>query len=140
MVRAGVVGHPREWRHGGWHEIVDPPRRYRIIARDRLKQLLDADEKTLTDSYEHWVEDYIQKGTKQEKIWTETIAAGSAEFVEGVKAKLGIKVKHRRIHRKGNGSAYALHEPFADYSADFGRKIEALRAENRLLWDVFDDI
>lgn len=89
MVRAGVVGHPREWRHGGWHEIVDPPRRYRIIARDRLKQLLGADEKTLTNSYEHWIEDYIQKGTKQEKIWTEAIAAGSAEFVEGIKAGLG---------------------------------------------------
>ncbi len=84
MVRAGVVAHPWEWRHGGWHEIVDPPRRYRIIARNRLKQLLGADEKTLTDSYEHWVDDYIWKGTNQEKIWTESVAAGSAEFVEGI--------------------------------------------------------
>jgi len=91
MVRSGVVDHSREWKHGGWHEIVDPPRRYRIIARNRLKQLLGADEKTLTDSYEHWVEAYIQKGTKQEKIWTEAIAAGSDEFVESIKARLGIK-------------------------------------------------
>jgi len=45
---------------------------------------VDADEKTLTDSYEHWVEDYIQKGAKQEKIWTESVAAGSAEFDKGI--------------------------------------------------------
>ena len=40
-------------------------------ARDRWKQLLDADEQTLTDSYKHWVDDYIQEGTKREKVWTE---------------------------------------------------------------------
>jgi len=63
MVRAGVVGHPREWRS----EMVDPPRRYRIISRNRLKQLLNADEKTLTDNYKCWVEDYIRIETKREK-------------------------------------------------------------------------
>ena len=102
MVRAGVVGHPREWRHGGWHEIVDPPRWYRIISWNRLRQLLNAEERTLTDSYKRWVEDYVRIGTKQEKIWTGAIAAGSAEFVEGIKAKIGIKGKRRRIDRKEN--------------------------------------
>ncbi|MFO7761670.1 MAG: transposase [Thermodesulfobacteriota bacterium] len=142
MVRAGVVDHPREWRHGGWHEIVDPPRRYRIIARDRLKQLLDADEKTLTENYEHWVEDYIVEGINREKTWTDAIAAGSAEFVEGVKSRLGLKARHRQIRRKGNGkgAVYVLEEPLVAYSADFGGKIGILRGENRLSWNVFDDI
>jgi putative transposase len=25
MLRAGAVSLPRQWRHGGWHEIVAPP-------------------------------------------------------------------------------------------------------------------
>lgn len=139
MVRAGVVAHPREWSHGGWHEIVDPPRRYRIIARDRLKQLLGADEKTLTDSYEHWVENYIGEGTNREKIWSQAIAAGSADFVERIKARLGAKARHRRIHRD-NSALYALQDPVAAYNADFDGKIGALRYGNRLFWNVFDDI
>jgi len=139
MVRAGVVAHPRQWRHGGWHEIVDPPRRYRIIARDRLKQLLDTDEKTLTDSYEHWVEDYTGENTNRQKVWTESIATGSAEFVEGVKARLGLRAMHRRIHKE-NSAVYALKEPLAAYSPDFDGEKEVLRAKNRLLWDIFDNI
>lgn len=142
MVRAGVVAHPREWRHGGWHEIVDPPRRYRIIARDRLKQLLNTNEKTLTDSYEHWVEDYIRESTDREKIWTEAIAAGSAEFIGDVKTRLGLKARHRRISTDGNGqdAVYALHEQIADYNADFEGENKVLRTKNRLLWAIFDDI
>ena len=31
MVRAGVVDHPRLWPFCGYHEIQDPPRRYRVI-------------------------------------------------------------------------------------------------------------
>jgi REP element-mobilizing transposase RayT len=142
MVRAGVVGHPREWSHGGWHEIVNPPRRYRIIARDRLKQLLDADEKTLTDSYVRWVEDYIGKSKEREKMWTEAIAAGSDKFIEGVKARLGLKAKHRRIRKNGDGqnAVYSLQEPIAAYIADFEGENKALRAKNRLLWEIFDEI
>lgn len=36
MVRAGVVKHPSEWKHGGYHEIIDPVQRYRIIAETDL--------------------------------------------------------------------------------------------------------
>lgn len=140
MVRAGVVGHPREWRHGGWHEIIDPPRRYQIIARDRLKQLLDADEKTLTNSYEHWVEDYIQEGMKREEVWTKAVAAGSAEFVEEIKAGLGIKARHRCITDKASGGSYALEEPSAAYNANFDGKNAVLKDENRLLWERYNDI
>lgn len=142
MVRAGVVAHPRQWSHGGWHEIVNAPRRYRIIARDRLKQLLGADEKTLTESYEHWINNYIIEGIKQEKIWTDAIAAGSPEFVEAVKARLGLKAMHRQIRRKGDDHAavHALEEPLAAYSFDFEGEIGKLNAENRLFWNVFDDI
>lgn len=140
MVRAGVAGHPREWRHSGWHEIVDPPRRYRIIARDRLKQLLGVDEKTLTSSYEHWVEDYIQEDLKREKVWTNAVAAGSAEFVEEIKARLAIKARHRGISNEDSGDEYALQEPAASYNAYFDGKNTGLSGKNRLFWKVYNDI
>jgi hypothetical protein len=31
MVRAGEVDHPAKWSHGGYQEIQQPPKRYRII-------------------------------------------------------------------------------------------------------------
>jgi predicted nucleotidyltransferase len=37
-------------------------------------------------------------------------------------------------------SAYTLQEPVSAYSSDFDGKIGALRAESRLLYDVFADI
>jgi REP element-mobilizing transposase RayT len=140
MIRAGVVNHPREWDHGGWHEIIDPPRRYRIIARDRLRQLLDADEKTLTERYEHWTDDYIQQGTKQEQAWTEALAAGSAEFVEDIKTKLGVKAKYRRVNKNATGADYVLQETTAPYTANFDGKKAILKAKNKLLWKIFTDI
>lgn len=140
MVRAGVVSHPQDWKHGGWHEIIDPPRRYRIIARERLKQLLDTDEKGLRESYGGWVKDCVRENTKKEKIWTEAVAAGSADFVKEIKARLGLKARHRRIHRIENGAGYALQEPVAAYSSDFDGENEALTAENRLFWNILNDI
>ena len=40
MVRAGVVNHPRYWAEAGYHEIQQPPARYRIIDREALCALL----------------------------------------------------------------------------------------------------
>jgi putative transposase len=31
MVRAGVVDHPIKWVNSGYHEIQQPPKRYRVI-------------------------------------------------------------------------------------------------------------
>jgi hypothetical protein len=104
--------------------------------------LLGADEKTLTESYEHWINNYIIEGIKQEKIWTHAIAAGSPEFVKAVKARLGLKAMHRQIRRKGDDHAavHALEEPLAAYSFAFEGEIGKLSAENRIFWNVFDDI
>jgi hypothetical protein len=40
MVRAGVVGHPRQWREAGYQEIQNPPKRYRVIDRRALCELV----------------------------------------------------------------------------------------------------
>ncbi len=39
MVRAGVVRHPAKWAHGGYREIQQPPKRYRIIDIPALMEL-----------------------------------------------------------------------------------------------------
>ncbi|MCF8095484.1 MAG: hypothetical protein K9J79_09020 [Desulfobacteraceae bacterium] len=80
------------------------------------------------------MEDYIQQVTKRENIWTETIAAGSVEFVEGIKARLGVKAKHRKVSSKAVGAAYALQDPTVPYNINFGGEIDILRAENLFLW------
>jgi putative transposase len=36
MVRAGAVKHPKDWEFCGYNEILDPPRRYRLIDRTAL--------------------------------------------------------------------------------------------------------
>lgn len=96
--------------------------------------------KTLTDSYKHWVEDYIQEGTKRENVWTEAIAAGSVEFVEGIKTKLGVMAKYRQVSSKPVGAAYALQEPTVPYNINFSGEMDILRAENRFLCEIFTDI
>lgn len=40
MVRAGVVQHPDEWVHGGYHEIQNPKQRYSLVNRQKLTELL----------------------------------------------------------------------------------------------------
>lgn len=37
MVRAGVVGHPGQWKESGFSEIQDPPKRYRIVDLRSLR-------------------------------------------------------------------------------------------------------
>jgi len=63
MVRAGVVKHPEDRQHNGYHEIIYPPQRYRVLAREHLKQLLDISESQLIESYPLWVDDFIQTKT-----------------------------------------------------------------------------
>ena len=40
MVRAGVVTHPSDWAHGGYREIQNPPRRYRLITSRMLTDVV----------------------------------------------------------------------------------------------------
>src|SRR4051812_3879108 len=39
MVRARVVAHPCDWRHSGYREIQNPPKRYGIIDLRELSSL-----------------------------------------------------------------------------------------------------
>jgi len=56
MVRAAVVGHPREWKEAGYDEIRNPPERYRIIDRTALCELLGVEEGRLAMVLDEWLE------------------------------------------------------------------------------------
>lgn len=170
MVRAGVVNHPAEWKHGGYHELIDPAQRYRIIARDRLVTLLGFDE-NMSTIYEGWIQASLAHQCTQQSFWTDSIAVGGRAFVERVKELLAGKVSRRHIRETEDRAPYSasesprgcrpenagvkqfnvadlpgsrdskmLREPEAAYNAYFGDKKGLLSTENGLFWDVYSDM
>jgi putative transposase len=83
MVRAGVVCHPREWKESGYEEMQNPPRRYGIVNVPVLMNLLGLDAlKKLQEARAEWIESQLGRVNQRDAKWTESIAAGSREFVE----------------------------------------------------------
>ena len=82
MVRAGAVKHPRQWKHGGYNEIVNPKQRYRLIDHASLRRLTDFDNNdSLTAQYKSWISNTLQKGNlSRDDIWTSDVAVGDESF------------------------------------------------------------
>lgn len=74
MVRAGVVQHPGMWVHGGHSEILNPSARYRLLARERLANLLSSDEAALGAAYQGWIEGALKTEACREPAWSGCIA------------------------------------------------------------------
>jgi len=72
MVRAGVVDHPFEWRHGGARELSGQRQRNRILDRSRLLWCLGMpeQEETFAEWYRATLEELCRK-------WDETVPGGS---------------------------------------------------------------
>lgn len=140
MVRAGVVQHPSEWSHGGYSEIQNPPVRYRLLARDRLKDLLAIEEKSLGAVYSGWIEEAMRAEPCRQPAWSNSVAVGGKKYVEKIKEGLGVKAIGRKIHEGLLAGANALREPVASYGVDFSHENEALRDENSLFWNIFPQL
>ena len=99
MVRAGRVKHPAEWPFCGYNEIIGNRERYRLIAIEKLLELLHIkDQESLKKSYTKWIESRLESTTlERESRWTESIAVGKRDFVKTIKTKLGIRVYYRDI-------------------------------------------
>jgi putative transposase len=130
MVRAGVVNHPAEWNFSGYNEIQKPRARYALINYKRLMELFHFS--TIDDlrrSHKKWVEEILKtKNHVRESKWSQSIAVGSKSFIEGIKAKLGIRAKGRQIGE--SGGSYHLREAQVPYNSDFTPENNGLRAEN----------
>jgi putative transposase len=134
MVRAGVVNHPSEWNFGGYNEIQKPRERYALIDYKRLMELLHistVDE--LKNSHKNWVEEILKtKNYVRESKWSQSIAVGSKSFVEGIKEKLGIRAKGRKVGE--SEESYHLREAQAPYNSDFTPENSGLSAKNTYFW------
>jgi REP element-mobilizing transposase RayT len=136
MVRAGVVNHPTEWNFGGYNEIQKPRERYALIDYKRLMELLHIstfDE--LRNSHKKWVEEILKtKNNVRESKWSKSIAVGSKGFVEGIKEKLGIRAKGRKVGE--SGGLYHLREVQVPYNSDFTPENSDLSTKNTYYWNV----
>lgn len=110
MVRANAVKHPAEWPFSGFNEINSNRQRYRLIDTSKLLELLNIeDRESLKKSYVEWIESALEfQEIDRDHRWTESTAVGSKEFLEMIKAKLGIRATYRKI--KENKGAFVLKE------------------------------
>jgi putative transposase len=135
MVRAGVVKHPAEWVHSGYREIQAPPERYGIIDLVTLSALTGfSNVAGFQRAHREWVEEALSAkiGARDER-WSEALAVGSREYVDRVKAELGIRAAHRQVAEIGG--ACALREPGIPYAHGFEGKNDVLKPENSFSWN-----
>jgi putative transposase len=96
MVRAGVAEHPRDWKHGGYHELAGTRQRYRVINTARLLHCLNAGADM--DSFRSWykttLDDKVAAGYHvREPYWTEAFAVGNKAWVQDVYRDFGFQRK-----------------------------------------------
>jgi len=127
MVRAGVVRHPAEWKAGGYHEIEVAPKRYRIVDRTALAEVLGIEDLSrLATAHAEWIEAALrERGQRRVPEWSESLAVGSRAFVEQVGSELGVRARHRQIESLGELSV--LRDPGVSYGRHFDGGMVSLR-------------
>jgi putative transposase len=112
MVRCGVVRHPREWEWVGYHELMGRRRRYRLLDLDRLCWRLGtgAIEEVRQNLEAALAEAIAKGGVRREAMWTESLAIGSAGFVEGIKPLL-LSRRETEVVRTAEGFAVLQESP-----------------------------
>jgi len=119
MIRAGVVKHPIDWKHSGYYEIQNPPKRYSIIDLSALLTLtgfasLDA----LQQTQREWIDSKLENNILQrQSYWTDSVAVGSQNYIETLQARLGVRTNGRQCVVEGEH--YVLKEPEVSYNAFF---------------------
>ena len=135
MVRAGVVKHPSEWKHGGYQEIQHSPKRYRIIDLPALMELTGHQNiERLQQQHHQWLsEELAQNDIARDPAWTESLAVGGETFVNGVQTQLGNKAKSRL--NTDTGGKYVLREMSLPYTVNIEPENGGLSSNNLVLWD-----
>ena len=136
MVRAGVVTHPAEYRLCGFNEIQNPPKRYAVIDNKALLNFFSIDNQVrFRQEHKQWVEaELLADVAKRKKLWSESIAIGSEEFIKKIQRQLGIRVKGRSVVSENEGTV--LKESSAPYNTLFKGKKSTLRPDNSYSLDL----
>ncbi len=137
MVRAGVVNHPSEWETCGFNEIQNPPERYGVIDVSGLRNLCGfPDAEQFCRHHRQWVQEAIINCRNQrESCWTEGIAVGSIDFVEEIRARLGIRGAGRRIEEQ-EADRCVLREDSEPYSVVSDPENTRLSPDNSYFLDI----
>jgi len=121
MVRAGFVTHPAQWKACGYHEIQRPLRRFGIIDRKALAEVLDVPADELADRHAEWIAAALaRRDHSRVGEWSSSVAVGSRQFVEGVQGALNSRANGRRLESfSAADTGFVLREPSAIYSPLF---------------------
>lgn len=127
MVRAGVVKHPIDWKHSGYHEIQNPPKRYSIIDLNALMTLTGfANLAALQQAHREWIDSKLDSEILQrQSYWSDSVAVGSQDYIEALQAQLGVRANGRQCAVEGEH--YVLKEPDVPYNLLFTAKKDGLR-------------
>jgi len=99
MVRAGAVSHPREWPHGGHHELSGTRQRYRIVNVPRLMKCLGHPDADVGSFREWYMSTLTQKLAARDQVrepyWSEAFAVGNPDWLQRIYRHF--KFKRKRI-------------------------------------------
>ncbi|MFC1462300.1 transposase [Verrucomicrobiota bacterium] len=123
MVRAGVVGHPSEWRWCGDDELTGRRSRYRLLAVERMLESLEIPSMSAFQRlYTEGIEDLLaRRQFAREAAWTGALAVGDQLFVE--KAAKSIGHRYRFTYSDAGTETpgtVCVHEEHSSYSAESG--------------------
>ena len=137
MVRAGVVGHPRDWPWCGYHElgreVEGPPverRRSFVVDTEALLDLVGVpDPAALLARRSEWIDAAIRKGRlEREAFWTESVAVGSEGFLEAFQSQIGRRLGVAEICKdEADTDLFYLRRTRGNPIVVFGGKNEDLR-------------
>lgn len=129
MVRAGVVKHPKDWRFGGFHEIMDSASNNSLIDLAALHQQLDLlDSTQFPPIYGQLVDEKLRRISLRESFWSESLAVGSTEFIQSYQQKLGSRGRRHEIIEMEQ--IRVLREPESHYHTKAPLKINVLSGSN----------
>jgi putative transposase len=136
MLRAGVVKHPEEWAHGGYHEIQGNKRRNTIIDLKALASVLELNGvDALRIAHLEWLEESLRgEASKREEIWSQSIAVGSVEFTLRTQTALNHRGRNRVITE--NDDVFVLREGKERYGSIFGVKNEPIVPKNTIYLNI----
>jgi putative transposase len=105
MMRAGVTGHPAEWKHTAYHEFTDRKRYKKIVNFTRLLNALEFDE---PDTFRSWYINTLNSkldciNFQRELYWSRAVAVGDEDWLNKIQ---GRNKKYSIIHQNN------INEPF----------------------------
>jgi len=99
MVRAGAVGHPRNWVHGGYAELQTPVCRYKRVDYGELMQLFGMESLAqMRQARDQWVStEMTSGGMVRQPEWTDSVAVGSKAYINSMLPQLKSRNPGRKL-------------------------------------------